>query len=99
MEVNLLCRLQFISNYINIGNDKKTLRDLGWKIAYIDKKNSKPDNIKIIWQQPYIIHYCNSCNQQQHFMVVSCKSVVSKKGILYIDGYFGYCTFCKENEQ
>ncbi len=99
MEVNPLSRQQFIPNYIDIGNEKKTLRDLGWKIAYINKKNSKPDDIKIIWQQPYIIHYCINCNQQRHFLIASCKSVVNKKGILYIDGYFGYCSFCKENKQ
>lgn len=93
----------FIPNFLNpfeyiaIDNNKKTtLKNLKWDIAFIDTKNSTPENIKVIWRQNYIIQFCKVCKQQRHFIITSCLPKQSKNGNFYISGFYGYCTFCKE---
>jgi len=78
--------LHFIPRYINKKNEKTiTLQDLGW-------------SINIGKEKKHIVTYCNNCKQQRCFKIVSEKKTISNKtGKEYIKGYYGYCTFCKEN--
>jgi RNase P subunit RPR2 len=88
----------FISNYINDESKKKTLRDLKWKIAYIDQVKSTTKKAEVKWQSDYIITYCQHCKQQRYHKVKSVVPRQTNNGKWYIGGYYINCVFCQEVE-
>ena len=79
----------FIPRYIEKDGIRQTLRDIGWKLAYIN-----PDTKEIIWQSTHLVHYCKKCKQQRTFTITGCLPAVNKNGYPYISGYYGFCNYC-----
>jgi hypothetical protein len=78
-----MTKLQFIPRYINYSGGKtKTLQDLGW-------------NINLEMKKTHLVHYCENCQCQRCFTVVSELTKVSKNtGRNYVCGYRGFCIYC-----
>lgn len=63
-----------------------TIQDYGWHPGVEPGRN-------------HLVHFCNKCQRQRTFTIVSEQSKISKNGREYVSGYYGFCDYCKENER